>query len=266
MPLTEFQRTILALLAQTRAPDSYLAGGAALHFAPNSVRYSNDLDFFHDSPQRVASAFSDDEALLEKAGYGLDVEISQPGFIRAVVHRDLESTRIDWAHDSAWRFMPPIRDTLGGFVLHDVDLAVNKTLALAGRDEPRDFIDILFVHERVLPLSGLTWAAVGKDPGFTPLSLLEFLRRRGRHRTEEVERLHLAVPFDPVASKRIWLGALDDAEAFARSGPTDEAGCLYYSGELQRFTVPDQGQDLLSQGLVQHFGTPGGVLPRVSDA
>ena len=115
-------------------------------------------------------------------------------------------------------------------------------------------------------LSGLTWAAVGKDPGFTPLSLLEFLRRRGRHRTDEVERLHLAVPFDPVASKGIWLGALDDAEAFARSGPTDEAGCLYYSRELERFTVPDHGQDLLSQGLVQHFGTPGGVLPGVSDA
>ena len=169
MPLTDLQRTILALLAQTRAPDSYLAGGAALHFTPNSVRYSNDLDFFHDSPQRVASAFSDDAALLEGAGYSLDVEISQPGFIRAVVSRDDESTRIDWAHDSAWRFMPPIRDEMGGFVLHDIDLAVNKTLTLAGRDEPRDFIDILFVHKRVLPLSALAWAAVGKDPGFTPL-------------------------------------------------------------------------------------------------
>ncbi len=265
MPLTDLQRTILALLAQTRAPDSYLAGGAALHFTPNSVRYSNDLDFFHDSPQRVASAFSDDAALLEQAGYGLDVEISQPGFIRAVVSRDDEATRIDWAHDSAWRFMPPIRDTLGGFVLHDVDLAVNKTLALAGRDEPRDFIDILFVHERVLPLSALAWAAVGKDPGFTPLSLVEFLRRRGRHRPEDMARLNLAVPFDPVASKELWLGALADAEAFARSGPTDETGCLYYSPELESFTAPDRDRDLASQGLVPHFGAPGGVLPRVVD-
>ena len=265
MPLTEFQRTILALLAQTRAPDSYLAGGAALHFAPNSVRYSNDLDFFHDSPQRVASAFSEDAALLEGAGYGLDVEISQPGFIRAVVRREAESTRIDWAHDSAWRFMPPIRDPLGGFVLHDVDLAINKALALAGRDEARDFVDILFVHERVLPLSALTWAAVGKDPGFTPLSLVEFLRRRGRQRPEEVARLNLAVPFDPVASKELWLGALDDAEAFARSGPTEEVGCLYYSPKRQSFAVPDRDRDLTSQELVPHFGAPFGVLPRVSD-
>ena len=266
MPLTDFQRTILALLAQTRAPDSYLAGGAALHFAPNSVRYSNDLDFFHDSPQRVASAFSDDSALLEGAEYSLELEISQPGFIRAVVSRAGESTRIDWAHDSAWRFMPPIRDPMGGFVLHDIDLAVNKTLALVGRNEPRDFVDILFVHERVLALGALTWAAVGKDPGFTPLSLVEFLRRRGRHRPEELERLNLAVPFDPIASKELWLSALDGAEAFARRGPTEEAGCLYHSAAQEGFAVPDRERDLPSQGLVPHWGAPGGVLPQVVDA
>ena len=112
MPLTDFQRRLLAILAQTRTPDSYLAGGAALHFKPNTVRYSRDLDFFHDSAERVATAFAQDEKLLEKAGYSLDVEISQPGFIRAMASRGSEATRIDWAHDSAWRFMPTVRDSL----------------------------------------------------------------------------------------------------------------------------------------------------------
>ncbi len=60
MPLTSFQTDLATLLAQNRTPDSYLAGGAALHFAPNSKRYSNDLDYFHDSVERVASAFADD--------------------------------------------------------------------------------------------------------------------------------------------------------------------------------------------------------------
>jgi len=265
MPLTEFQRALLALLARNRSPDSYLAGGAAVHFAPSSVRYSNDLDFFHDSAARVASAFAEDTALLEAAGYSHDIEISQPGFIRAIVKKGGEATRVDWAHDSAWRFMPPVRDEFGGFLLHEVDLAINKVLALAGRDEPRDFVDILFVHDRVLPLAGLTWAAVGKDPGFTPLSLLELLKRRGHHRPEEVARLDLAVPFDPVASKETWLSALAEAEAFVRSRPTDEAGCLYYSPERQAFAVPRSGQDLGSQGLVVHYGSPGGVLPRPAD-
>lgn len=101
VPLTGFQRILLALLARTRTPDSYLAGGAALHFKPNSVRYSRDPDFFHDSTERVASAFAEDEKLLKEAGYSLDIEISQPGFIRAVVRRGADATRIDWAHDSA---------------------------------------------------------------------------------------------------------------------------------------------------------------------
>jgi hypothetical protein len=85
VPLTRLQGEILSLLATTRTPDSYLAGGAALHVAPNSVRYSDALDFFHDSVERVASAFSEDSALLEGAGCELDLEISQPGFIRALV-------------------------------------------------------------------------------------------------------------------------------------------------------------------------------------
>lgn len=60
MPLSVFQHEVLALLAEHRTPDSYLAGGAALHFAPNSARVSNDLDFFHDSVARVATAFAQD--------------------------------------------------------------------------------------------------------------------------------------------------------------------------------------------------------------
>ena len=138
VPLTGFQRELLALLAKTRSPDSYLAGGAALHFSPNSTRYSDHLDFFHDSSERVASAFAEDSASLEEAGCRLELEISQPGFIRATVRRGEDATRIDWAHESAWRFMPPVRDSLGGYLLHEIDLAINKTLALAGRDEPRE--------------------------------------------------------------------------------------------------------------------------------
>ena len=130
MPLTDFQRQILGLLATNRSPDSYLAGGAAIHFAPNSARFSNDLNFFHDSIERVARAFRDDSRLLEEQGYELDLEITQPGFLRATVRRDDKATQIDWAHDSAWRFMPPVKDELGGFLLHEVDLAINKTAAL----------------------------------------------------------------------------------------------------------------------------------------
>ncbi|MDH4044733.1 MAG: hypothetical protein OEY20_06370 [Gemmatimonadota bacterium] len=266
MPLTAFQRTLLATLAAAPSDDRYLAGGAAMHFAANSTRFSDDLDFFHDSEARVAAAFSSDRTTLERAGYALDLELSLPGFIRAVVRRDDDATRVDWAHDSAWRFMPLVRDPLGGLLLHPVDLAVNKVLALAGRDESRDFVDILFVHGNVLPLAGLCWAAVGKDPGLTPLSLLELLKRRGRYRPEDFTRLRLAEPFHLPRAKETWLAALADADTFVRERPPEEYGCLYYALQSERFVVPRSADTLDDQSVVPHYGTPGGVLPRVADA
>jgi hypothetical protein len=262
MPLTGFQHQLLADLAKDQTDERYLAGGAALHLAPNSTRYSSDLDFFHDSVARVASTFAADHTRLLTDGYGVTVEMSQPGFVRAIVSRRNESTRVDWAHDSAWRFMPLVRDSLGGLLLHPVDLATNKVLALAGRDEPRDFVDILFVDERILPLGALCWAAVGKDLGFTPLSLLELLKRRGRYRPEEFARLDLAVPFDPIAAKSTWLASLASAEGFVMGRPPDEIGCLYWSDARATFIMPTLS-DFSSGAVRPHWGRPGGVLPQL---
>ena len=266
MPLTEFQHELLALLARTRDSDGYLAGGTALHFAPTSHRFSDDIDFFHDSVEAVAESFARDSQALEEAGYHLEVLLSQPGLVRANVQSGNEATRVDWAHDSAWRFMPLVRHETGGLLLHGVDLAINKVLALAGRDEARDFVDILYAHEHVLPLGAMVWAAVGKDPGFTPASLVEQLKRRGRYQPEEIDRLALAAPFDPIESKDAWRKALTDADNFIRSRPHDEVGCLYHSPSLDRFAAPCPEPSLQEQGLVTHFGQPGGILPRVAEA
>ncbi len=266
MPLTAFQHTLLATLAHAPTAERYLAGGAALHFAPHSARYSDDLDFFHDSEQRVAAAFAADRGHLESAGYAVHVELSQPGFIRAVVGRAGDATRVDWAHDSVWRFMPLVPDALGGWLLHPVDLALNKLLALAGRAEPRDFFDILFAHRTILPLGGLVWAAAGKDPGLSPLSLLELLKRRGPGRPEEYRRLQLAEPFDFEGARATWREALEAAELFVRARPATELGCLYFDARAGRFTLPSGDATLEAQGVVTHYGTPGGVLPKLTEA
>jgi len=258
MPLTDFQARLALLLARNRTPDSYLAGGAAILLEPNTTRYSRDLDYFHDSERRVAEAFEADRELLEAEGYALDVDLNQPGYVRAVVRAGAEATKVEWARDSAWRFMPTVRDERVGFLLHPVDLAVNKVLALAGRDEARDVLDTLHLQRHVLPLGSLCWAACGKDPGFSPLSLLELLRRRGRILPEDLARLELARPVDLHEVKREWLEALDSVEPFVDSRPADEVGCLYYSPARQEFVDPREVEDALP-----HFGRPGGVLPRV---
>ncbi len=256
MPLTKFQRELARLLAANRSAESHLAGGAALHFAPNSLRFSNDLDFFHDSAERLALAFESDRGLLEAAGCALEVGMSQPGFIRAVVRRGADTSKIEWVHDTAWRFMPVIPNPAVGFQLHPIDVAVNKVLALAGRTEPRDFLDVLFLNREVLALGALCWAAVGKDPGFTPLSLLELLQRKGRYQPEDFSRLQLARPVDLRALKQEWLRALEDAANFLMGRPSSEVGCLYYSPSARTFIEPRAGLD-----FVPHYGRPGGILP-----
>ena len=262
MPLTRYQEEVARLLSANRSFDSYLAGGAAIHLEPHTRRYSNDLDYFHDSVERVATAFADDARQLSEAGHDLAVEMRLPGYIRATVSRGAARTKVEWAHDSAWRFMPTIRSDVVGYTLHPIDLAINKLLALVGRDEPRDFLDILDLHTRTLPLGALCWAAAGKDPGFTPFSLLEMLRRRGKYQPEDFERLHLVEPVDLPALKTQWLAALSDADAFVRSRPPADVGALYYSTSLARFVAP--GTDG-PPDAVPHYGRPGGVLPRVLD-
>lgn len=76
MPLTEYQARLGRLLAENRSEDSYLAGGAAILAAPNTLRYSQDLDYFHDSSVRVASAYQSDLKTL--TGQGFEVEPAHP--------------------------------------------------------------------------------------------------------------------------------------------------------------------------------------------
>lgn len=258
MPLTDFQARVARLLAANRTEDSYLAGGAAILIEPNTTRYSRDLDYFHDSESRVATAFDADRVQLERERFDVEVDLNQPGYIRAIVRLADDATKVEWARDSSWRFMPTVKDDRVGFLLHPVDLAVNKVLTLAGRDEPRDVLDVVFQHNEVLVLGALCWAACGKDPGFSPISILEMLRRRGRVRPEELARLDLAHEVDLADLKRRWLEALEDVEPFARSRPAKELGCLYFSPSRRAFVDPRVADD-----AVPHFGRPGGVLPRV---
>ncbi len=261
MPLTKFQRTIAALLAKNRSPESHLAGGAALHLAPNSKRYSNDLDYFHDSAERVGEAFAKDDSTLKAAGFEVAIQMNQPGYLRVIVSKGKESTKIEWSHDTAWRFLPVVEDPDVGFMLHPIDLAINKLLAVAGRDEPRDFLDILFAHRTILPLGALCWAAVGKDPGFTPRSLLELIRRRGKYRPEDFSRLNLTEKIDVVELKSQWLAALDETEKLIGQLPPEDLGCLYYSRSDNTFVAPLAEELKTDSNIVRHFGRPGGVLP-----
>jgi hypothetical protein len=261
MPLTEFQSSLAQLIATNKSEQAHLAGGAALHFSPQSERLSNDLDYFHDLPELVSSSFASDQKLLVEHGYDLRIELNQRGFVRAVVSKGESSTKVEWAYDSAFRFMPALRNPLCGFQLHPIDLAVNKVLALAGRDEPRDYLDALFIDREMLPLGAVVWAAVGKDPGFTPHSILELLKRRGRYQVSDFARLALATPLDPTKVKESWMRMLEEVEECINRLPPELVGCLFFDRDKRTFVAPCGAVE--GSNVVPHFGSPAGVLPQL---
>jgi len=95
-----------------RRVERYVAGGAALNALLSAPRLSRDRDLFHDTDAAIAAS---------------------------------------WARDSAFRFYPLIEDETPGLVLHPFDLATNRVLAMAGRLEVRDWIDVLTCDQKLQP-------------------------------------------------------------------------------------------------------------------
>ena len=168
MPLSTIQAEVLRLIAANRSPDSYVAGATVLNRAEGTPRYSLDLDLFHDLEDSVAQCAETDAATLGAAGLDFSWLLRTPAFHRAVVRADTESLKIEWAQDSAFRFYPVQEDERLGYRLHDADAAVNKVLALAGRSEIRDFVDMLHLEETYLSLGALAWAGVRQGTRASP--------------------------------------------------------------------------------------------------
>ncbi len=217
MPLTPLQSDVLAILAENRSEESHFAGGVVLNAAEDSVRYSNDFDIFHELAEEVSRASDADVADLRAAGLEVTA-LGRPGdwerdvtFRKARVSRGDASVEIDWAADSAFRFFPIERDARLGWRLHLFDIATNKALALSARTETRDYVDILQLHA-IYPLAAICWAACGKDPGFSPLSLLRMMRRFARIDPAKLEEIQ-ARSLDPRSLKVRWIDISDEAEA-----------------------------------------------------
>ncbi|MBM4250607.1 MAG: hypothetical protein FJ146_01380 [Deltaproteobacteria bacterium] len=99
--------------------------------------------------------------------------MAQPSFYRATVSKGEDQVKLEWVRDTAFRFFLVVKDDVLRYRLHDVDLAINKCLALANRSEVRDALDCIELDRDALSLAASIVAACGKDPGFTPELMLE---------------------------------------------------------------------------------------------
>ncbi|HLG55955.1 MAG TPA: hypothetical protein VI485_11535 [Vicinamibacterales bacterium] len=233
MPLTPFQTGLLTLLAANRSPESFVAGGIALN-----VRASDA-----------------DVATLEAAGYSSSREVWTPSFRRAWITRGEEGVRLEWCYDSAWRFFPIEPDALLGWKLHWFDALTNKALAMGGRAETRDLVDIVNYAARC-PLHAVIWAACSKDPGFGPLLLLSQMQRHSR--VDPADLRAMGASMEPQILKSRWLDLAARAEVeIERAGTARvEVGLAFVheSGAIGWFD---------DSAYVPHRATLRGALPRI---
>lgn len=254
MPLTPFQSTLLKLLAANRSPESFVAGGIALN-ARESVRWSADVDVFHDAEDAVIRASEADLTTLHAAGYSSRQEVWTRSFRQAWIARGDEGVKLEWCYDSAWRFFPIEQDDLLGWKLHWFDAITNKALAMGSRAETRDLVDVVTYAARC-PLHAIIWAACAKDPGFGPLLLLNQMRRNSR--VDPAELREMGATLEPQPLKARWLEMSAHAEReLERAGVANiDLGVAFVdgSGALGWFDDP---------GYQPHRATLGGALPRI---
>lgn len=257
MPLTPIQIDVLAVIARHRAPDSYIAGGAALN--READRLSDDIDIFHDDEREIVSRARADIAALRASGFRIDVRLMQLGIAEVVVGREGQETVLQWMDETIHRFFPIVQDPTLGWRLHDADLAVNKLIAAASRRQPRDAVDVERLDREYLPLGYLAWAAAGKSSGFSPVELLEEVVRNAMHPPEAFAAVRIARPVDPRTIVSNLKAARDSGSLLARALPTDHYGRLFIdSGGKPCAATPEMiaGGHVVPHGISAHGAWP----------
>jgi hypothetical protein len=110
-------------------------------------------------------------------------------------------------------------------------MATNKTSAAADRRVPRDIVDLVTIHETILPLGAVVCAAVGKFPGTTPEGMLAEITRHSRFTAEEFEVLATTEPVDVPGLHRRIRRMIEDAESFIAKLPSDAVGVIFIDGD-----------------------------------
>lgn len=180
-PLQEQVAKIIAGLEE--AAGFALAGGAALIVRGDVRRHTRDLDFFGLTPAAVDRLVPAVDRALREAGLVVHHIQVSPGFARLIVESGDDRTEVDLAADAR---LFPAEPGQPAPLLSGEELAVDKVLAVFGRAEARDFVDLMAVESRY-GLDRLCELAAEKDLGFTPALFAEMLGRFGRLRREEFE-------------------------------------------------------------------------------
>jgi hypothetical protein len=223
------------------------------------------VGLFHDTEAALTATWASDRAVLDGAGLRVVVVRELPAFIEARVSDGPEIVLVQWVKDSAFRFFPLVEHDVFGLTLHPIDLATNKLLAVVGRHEARDWIDAVECNDKIQPLGYLAWAAAGKDPGLSPLWIIEECAR-ARYVQAEID----ALDFDGVAPRASdvssrWRAAIEEARRVVSALPASEVGkcVLDRRGGAFRSAAAALPDELAGDRVTFHEGRIRGASPEV---
>lgn len=187
--------------------------------------------------------------------------------MEAEITRGTDGVILQWVQDSAYRFFPLVEHPDFELALHPFDLATNKVLALVGRVEVRDWVDVIHCHSQLQPFGCLVWATCGKDPGLSPLFILEQARRSTHYSREEYATLAFdgEAP-DAMVLSQAWRNMLCEAAELINLLPAEEVGhcVLTREGELFTGTPLEMKTALQAGGIHFHSGCIRGAWPTIS--
>jgi hypothetical protein len=182
--LTPLQERVAAIIAALPEADGFaLAGGAALIARGDVDRRTRDLDFFGLTPDAVDHLLPAVDRALGEAGLAVRHVQESHGFARLIVEGGGDRTELDLGADAR---LFPVEQRQPAPTLSGVELAVDKVLAVFGRAEARDFVDLAAIEQRY-GLEHLFELAADKDGGFTPELFAEMAGRFSRLREDEFD-------------------------------------------------------------------------------
>ena len=160
--LSPLQQRVARIVTALPAAEGFaLAGGAALVLAEVVERETRDLDFFGATRAQVEHLVPELEAAIRADGLEVAVRRAHGGFAHLTINgEDGEVTELDLGVDA--RIRPAEIGPLGPMLALE-ELAADKMLALFGRAQARDFVDVAALVER-FGLERLCELASEKDP------------------------------------------------------------------------------------------------------
>ena len=190
--LYPFQDEVLGLIGKTGS-DFYLTGGTALSRTYLQHRYSDDLDFFlNDSSDFKKQTQAIIKMLQRHFSDTPQIGLAETSYVRLFLRRSPLLLKVEFVNDVPFHLGEFKRTKLFCRIDSWQNILANKISAL-GRDEAKDFADILFLAERYsFQWQEMIAAAKKKDLWVNELAISELFYRFDAGRMTD---LHWIKPF-----------------------------------------------------------------------